>query len=77
MLILIQPVILGNQRNSTFNDTDDNPVEAAAIRIQAAYRGHTVRQNLNSWKLPSGQTVGGHIRRAGQDEVGFVISFRF
>ncbi|XP_052092556.1 centrosome-associated protein 350-like isoform X2 [Mytilus californianus] len=58
----------GNQRNSTFNDTDDNPVEAAAIRIQAAYRGHTVRQNLNSWKLPSGQTVGGHIRRAGQDE---------
>lgn len=60
----------GLQRNSTFNDGDDsNPVEAAAIRIQAAYRGHTVRQNLNSWKLPSGRTVGSQIRHPHQDEV--------
>ncbi|XP_062614422.1 centrosome-associated protein 350-like [Saccostrea cucullata] len=36
--------------------TDENPVETAAIRIQAAYRGHTVRQSMN-WKLPSGNSV--------------------
>ncbi|XP_012936215.1 centrosome-associated protein 350 [Aplysia californica] len=31
--------------------------EMAAARIQAAYRGHNVRQALN-WELPSGQTFG-------------------
>ncbi|XP_060076852.1 centrosome-associated protein 350-like [Ylistrum balloti] len=47
---------------------DDSSIEpeAAAIRIQAAYRGHTVRQSLN-WKLPSGRTMlASH--RDGQDD---------
>lgn len=37
---------------------DDSSIqpEAAAIKIQAAYRGHTVRQSL-TWKLPSGRTM--------------------
>ncbi|XP_071097553.1 centrosome-associated protein 350-like [Haliotis cracherodii] len=33
----------------------------AATRIQAAYRGHTVRQSMN-WPLPSGQTLGARFR---------------
>ncbi|XP_033728999.1 centrosome-associated protein 350-like isoform X2 [Pecten maximus] len=47
---------------------DDSSIEpeAAAIRIQAAYRGHTVRQSL-TWKLPSGRTMlASH--RDGQDD---------
>ncbi|XP_059175915.1 centrosome-associated protein 350-like [Physella acuta] len=35
----------------------------AATRIQAAYRGHNVRQALN-WELPSGNTLG-HVLRGG------------
>ena len=31
-------------------------MDAAAKRIQAAYRGHSVRQDLN-WRLPSGRTL--------------------
>ncbi|XP_046543377.1 LOW QUALITY PROTEIN: centrosome-associated protein 350-like [Haliotis rubra] len=33
----------------------------AATRIQAAYRGHTVRQSMN-WPLPSGTTLGERFR---------------
>ena len=33
----------------------------AATKIQAAYRGHRVRQSLH-WKLPSGQTLGASLR---------------
>ena len=35
----------------------------AATKIQAAYRGHSVRQGLN-WKLPSGQAFGASLRKA-------------
>lgn len=32
-------------------------MEVAAKKIQALYRGHSVRQNLHSWQLPSGRTL--------------------
>ena len=35
--------------------------EHAATRIQAAYRGHSVRQKLD-WGLPSGRTLGECLR---------------
>ena len=38
-------------------------MSSAATTIQAAYRGHSVRQGLN-WKLPSGNTLGSTVRRA-------------
>ncbi|XP_021341745.1 centrosome-associated protein 350-like isoform X1 [Mizuhopecten yessoensis] len=48
---------------------DDSSIEpeAAAIRIQAAYRGHTVRQSL-TWKLPSGRTMLASHRDEDEDE---------
>lgn len=39
--------------------------DAAATRIQSAYRGQAVRQTLD-WKLPSGKSVGSKIRGAGR-----------
>ena len=38
-------------------------MNVAATRIQAAYRGHSVRQGLN-WRLPSGHTLGDIMRKA-------------
>ena len=35
---------------------------SAATTIQAAYRGHSVRQGLN-WKLPSGRTLRSTVRQ--------------
>lgn len=32
-------------------------MELAAAKIQALYRGHSVRQNLRSWQLSSGRTL--------------------
>ncbi|XP_065067788.1 centrosome-associated protein 350-like [Rhopilema esculentum] len=37
--------------------------EEAATRIQAAYRGHSIRQGL-TWKLPSGKTLAATMREA-------------
>ncbi|KAL5012692.1 hypothetical protein ScPMuIL_011243 [Solemya velum] len=47
----------------------DNQEQRAATRIQAAYRGHAVRQSLN-WKLPSGQTVGHIIKNKDTEDIG-------
>lgn len=43
----------------------------AATRIQAAYRGHTVRQSMN-WPLPSGQTLGARFRTG--EMIGDIVS---
>lgn len=60
----------GQQRISRDSGpNEETTVESAAIRIQAAYRGHTVRQSLN-WRLPSGDTVQTSHRRGLQEEVG-------
>lgn len=59
----------GQQRISRdIGPSEENMVESAAIRIQAAYRGHTVRQSLN-WRLPSGNTLQASHRRGLQEEV--------
>nr|XP_022322743.1 centrosome-associated protein 350-like [Crassostrea virginica] len=58
----------GQQRISRdIGPSEENMVESAAIRIQAAYRGHTVRQSLN-WRLPSGNTLQASHRRGLQEE---------
>ena len=38
----------------------------AATKIQAAFRGHSIRQGL-TWKLPSGKTFGASLREARQN----------
>ena len=32
-------------------------MDNAACKIQATYRGHSVRQSLHTWQLPSGRTL--------------------
>lgn len=67
VLVLYKP---GQQRISRdAGPNEETMVESAAIRIQAAYRGHTVRQSLH-WRLPSGDTVQTSHRRGLQEEVG-------
>lgn len=67
VLVLYKP---GQQRISRdVGPNEETMVESAAIRIQAAYRGHTVRQSLH-WRLPSGDTVQTSHRRGLQEEVG-------
>lgn len=46
---------------------DRTSKSSAATTIQAAYRGHQVRQKLD-WELPSGSTLKDHIRGT-RDEV--------
>ena len=46
-----------------FHSFYQSALDTAATKIQAAYRGHSVRQGLN-WKLPSGQTLGAALRDA-------------
>ena len=41
--------------------SDRSHQEHAATRIQAAYRGHSVRQKLD-WSLPSARTLAGCLR---------------
>lgn len=70
VLVLYKP---GQQRISRdAGPNEETMVESAAIRIQAAYRGHTVRQSLH-WRLPSGDTVQTSHRRGLQEEVGGVL----
>lgn len=67
VLVLYKP---GQQRISRdAGPNEETAVESAAIRIQAAYRGHTVRQSLH-WRLPSGDTVQTSHRRGLHEEVG-------
>lgn len=70
VFVLYKP---GQQRISRDSGpNEETMVESAAIRIQAAYRGHTVRQSLH-WRLPSGDTVQTSHRRGLQEEVGGVL----
>ena len=39
--------------------------EKAATKIQAAFRGHSIRQGL-TWKLPSGKTFGASLKEMRQ-----------
>lgn len=32
-------------------------MDSAARKIQATYRGHSIRQSLRTWELPSGRTL--------------------
>lgn len=42
--------------------SQQNTMTSAATTIQAAFRGHSVRQGLN-WKLPSGRTLRSTVRK--------------
>ncbi|CAL1535795.1 unnamed protein product [Lymnaea stagnalis] len=56
----------GSKPTASSNQTITPQQQAqAATRIQAAYRGHNVRQALN-WELPSGRTLGHKLERSRQ-----------
>ncbi|XP_077862424.1 centrosome-associated protein 350-like [Saccoglossus kowalevskii] len=53
---------IGSLSDHARQASDVKQQDKAATMIQAAYRGHHVRQGL-MWKLPSGHTLGDHIHR--------------
>ena len=60
MVIIIWFSGIGNLREHTKGVLEHKESEEAAIKIQAAFRGHTVRQNL-AWKSPP--RPGGKVRK--------------
>ncbi|XP_013412629.1 centrosome-associated protein 350 isoform X2 [Lingula anatina] len=53
---------VGSLSDHAMRVEDEKNQAAAATKIQAAYRGHTVRQGL-SWRLPSGGTLGSRLKQ--------------